>query len=110
MRGNENSAGRVLFFFGGGLVACLVEAEMRAGDLPERAKDEDRIKDTLNQEDEILTHAEISTTSATRIIQQECRNNDYGYPPTCEVPPCLKYFITHFVGDEGEEKEREKWH
>lgn len=70
-----------------------------ANNFDKRNNNEDGIEDALNQENEVLSHADISATCATRIIKQKSHYYDHGCPPSCEVPPCVKNLVTHFVGD-----------
>ena len=76
---------------------------MGYGDFHERGDGKDYIEDGKDEDLEISPGIEIAAASRG-VFEEECHNHDNRHGPAGEVPPRLKDFLFHLVGDEGEEE------
>ena len=77
----------------------------------ERSNDEDSVEKTNDKHIETTGYSttDAHSTTSTPRIDKESNEHNHWYEETSESPPSLKYFVSHFVGDEGEEEDKREW-
>ena len=90
----------------GELFVFVFQFAVFSKNFPEGDADENCVENAEDKPIESAGYCATDTKPASTTLHalQDRNYNDYWREPACEIPPCTKDFLAHFVGDEGKNK------